>query len=98
MNSTTFLQFIAKNGCYILFEKAAPDGKLKRELITLMTHDGKSVGLTTPQGFSTGQLEMPRSMFDDFVAASLIEQDRQEDSDGRIFYRLTKDGLARSAA
>jgi hypothetical protein len=34
-----YLQVIAKKGCSILFEKAAPGGKLKRELISLATHD-----------------------------------------------------------
>jgi hypothetical protein len=35
-------------------------------------------------------------MFDDFIAASLIEQHRSEDAGGRIFYRLTRDGKARA--
>jgi hypothetical protein len=37
-------------------------------------------------------------IFDDFIAASLIEQESPEDSDGRIFYRLTEDGYALAAA
>ena len=37
INSTQFLEFIGKNDCLILFEKATPAGKLKREMITLTT-------------------------------------------------------------
>ena len=36
-------------------------------------------------------------MFDDFVAAAFIEQDRVEDSDGRVLFRLTADGRSRAA-
>jgi len=41
---------------------------------------------------------MPRQTFDDFLAASLIEQYGREDADGRILFRLTPDGKARAAA
>ena len=94
MNSTAILNLIAKNDSFILFEKAVPTGKLKHELITLVTHDGKSQGFNE-QGYRTDQFQLPRPIFDDFLVASLIEKDRPEDSDGRIFYRLTKDGQAR---
>jgi DNA-binding PadR family transcriptional regulator len=35
--------------------------------------------------------------FDDLNKESLIEQDRPEHSDGRIFFRLTAEGRARAA-
>jgi len=87
MNSTKLLEFIAENNCLILFEKSVPAGRLKRECITLTTQDGRPVGF-----------EMPRQTFDDFLAASLIEQYGREDADGRILFRLTPDGKARAAA
>ena len=94
INSTQFLEFIGKNDCLILFEKATPAGKLKREMITLATADGRAFGLQLPSGFRSTSVELPRPIFDDFLAASFIEQDRPEDEDGRIFFRLTADGKA----
>ena len=98
ISSTEYLELIVKNDCFILLEKAAPAGRLKREIITLTTRDGQPISMRTPSGFNSGQIELPRSIFDDYLAASLIEQDRPEDSEGRLFFRLTKDGRARVAA
>jgi hypothetical protein len=82
-NSTEILEFIHKHDGLISFEKAVPGGQLKRDFISLCARDGRAIGLTTPAGFSTTHVELPRVMFDDFIAAALIEQDRPEDSDGR---------------
>lgn len=90
-----YLDLIAKNGCSILFEKAAPAGKLKRDVIALATYDGRRLTLTTPQGFTASPFEMPRAIFDECLTASLIEQDGPEDSDGRILFRLTQAGRTR---
>jgi hypothetical protein len=98
VSSTDFLQFIAKHNIFVLFEKAAPAGRLKREFISLVAEDGRVVTMRTPSGFSSGQIEVPREIFDDFLAASFIEQDRPEDSDGRIFFRLSRDGRERAAS
>ena len=87
INSTEFLGLIAKNNWYISFEKAVPGGRLKRELICLATRDGSAISLSA-RGFVSCPVELPREMFDDFIATSLIEQDSPEDSDGRIIYRL----------
>ena len=97
-NSTEILEFIQKHDCLISFEKAVPSGRLKRDFISIVTREGRAIRLTTPTGYSSTPIELPRAMFDDFVAASLIEQDRPEDSDGRIFFRLTADGRTRAAA
>ena len=93
VNSTQVLKLIAKYNGFILLEKAVPAGRLKHELITVVTPGGK------PQGFNDGvyntdQFQLPRSMFNDFLTASYIEQDRPEDTEGRTFYRLTKVGKA----
>jgi hypothetical protein len=93
--SDEYLDLIAKNGCSIMFEKAAPAGKLKREVISLATHDGRHLTLSTPQGFSACPLEMPRAIFDECLAAKFIEQDGPEESDGRILFRLTQPGRSR---
>ena len=95
INSTEFLALIAKNDCCILFETRAPVGQIKKDLISITTSDGRALGLGTQSGFSSGQLELPREIFNDFLAARLIEQDRREDSEGRIFFRITADGRAR---
>jgi hypothetical protein len=55
---------------------------------------GVAAGLNLA-GYSTARIELPRAIFDDFIKARLIEQDRPQDSDGRIFYRLTADGRSR---
>ncbi len=90
-----YLDLIAKSGCSIMFEKASPAGKLKREVISLATYDGRHLRLTTPQGFSACPFEMPRAIFDECLAAKFIEQDGPEDSDGRILFRLTQAGSSR---
>ena len=90
-----YLDLIAKSGCSIMFEKSVPGGKLKRELISLATYDGKHLALSTPQGFSTCPIEMPRQTFDECRAAEFIEQDGPEFPDGRILFRLTPAGRSR---
>ena len=91
-----YLYIAATNACWILFEKAVPAGKLKRELISLATHDGRPLRLTTPQGFSACPVEIPRAIFDHCLANRFIEQDGLEDSDGRILFRLTQAGRSRA--
>jgi hypothetical protein len=90
--SDEYLDLIATNGCFILFEKAAPAGKLKREVISLTTRDGRRLSLSTPLGFTASPFTMPRDIFDECLAANFIEQDGREDADGRIFFRLTQAG------
>ncbi len=91
-----YLDVVATNACSILFEKSVPDGKLKRELISLSTYDGRPLKLTTPQGFSACPFEIPRAIFDHCLSNKFIEQDGPEDSDGRILFRLTQAGRSRA--
>ena len=98
INSTEFLKLIAENNCHIVFEKGAPSGHLKRDFISLRTQDDRAFELLTAQGFHVCPVELDRVIFDDFIAASLIEQDGSEDSEDRIVFRLTSDGHARVAA
>jgi len=93
--SDEYLDLIAKNGCVILVEKAFPAGKLKQEVISLATHDGRHLTLSIPQGFTASPFTMPRAIFDECLAANFIEQDGREDSDGRILFRLTRAGRSR---
>jgi hypothetical protein len=95
-SSAEYLNLIAKNNCNLMFEKSAPAGRLKRERISLTTYDGRALTLSA-QGFSACPVEVPRAIFDDFRAANFIEQEGPEDSDGRIFFRLTQDGHTRAA-
>ncbi|ULO25091.1 hypothetical protein [Methylocystis sp. SB2] len=97
INSTEFLGLVTKNNCYILFEKGVPSGRIKRDFISLTTQDGRALALSTPQGFQSCPVELPRAIFDDFLVAGLIEQDGLEDSEGRVVFRLTSDGYARAA-
>jgi hypothetical protein len=95
INSTEFLELIVENDCYILFEKGIPSGHLKRDFISLMTQDGRALSLSAPQGFRASPIELPRAIFDDFIAASFIKKDGPENSEGRTVFRVTPDGRAR---
>jgi hypothetical protein len=64
---------------------------LKQDFISLRTPDGHP-----PQGFHAYP-ELPRAIFDDFIAAGLIEQDSYE-AGGRIVFRLTREGSTRGGA
>jgi len=90
-----YLELLANNGCSILFEKAAPAGELKRDMISLASYDGRYLRMTTPQGFSVCPVEVPRAIFDDCLANKFIEQDGPEERDGRILFRLTNAGRTR---
>jgi hypothetical protein len=97
MDSTAdeYLELLANNGCSILFEKAVPAGKLKREMISLASHDGRHLRMSTPQGFSACPVEVPRAIFDDCLARKFIVQDGPEDGSGRVLFRLTDAGRTR---
>ena len=92
--STEYLELIDKHDCNILFEKGAPAGTLKRDLITLRSQDGRAVAMSTPAGYHACPVELSREIFDDFIAASFIKQDGSEDAQGRMTFRLTPDGRA----
>ena len=85
---------MAANNVGVVFVKADPS-RFKREFIFLGNAAGQSLGITMPLGLNTNAIELPREIFDDFLAASLIRQDGKEDAEGRTIYRLTEDGLAR---
>ena len=98
MNSTEFLNWIAEHRYCLRLERAAPAGRLKRDLITIVGADMSPVGLALPSGFRSNRVELPHAIFYDFLAASFIEPLAPEDDDGRIFYGLTADGRARGLA
>lgn len=91
MNSTGFLEQMVENGAYILFEKGAPYSRRKADVITVKAADGRDLVLATLQGLRASPVEMPRVIFDDFLAAHFIEQDGEEDDDARLIFRLTPD-------
>ena len=95
IGSTKYLALIADHDCHLVFEKGVPHSDLKRDFISLKSRDGHDVSLSTPDGFTSCPVELPRAMFDDFLAASLIKQDGAEDQNHRVIFRLTADGVAR---
>jgi hypothetical protein len=97
LNANQYLELIHKNNYCILIEKGVPSGRLKRELITIVTPNGHALRLTTPQGFSTCPVELPRAFFDQYVAGGYVEAVGLEDSQGRILYQLTKEGQTRGS-
>jgi hypothetical protein len=90
--STDYLELIDKYNCNILFEKGAPAGTLKRDLITLTAQDGRAMEMHTTTGYHACRVELPREIFNDFIAASFIKQDGPEDAQGHMIFRLTPDG------
>jgi hypothetical protein len=95
IGSTDFLTLLADNDCHLMFEKGAPAGVLKRDFISLKHRDGRNLALSTPQGLLECPVELPRSIFDDFLAARLTRQVGPADENQRIVFNLTVDGVAR---
>jgi len=91
-SSSEILRLIAENDLHILVEYAVPRGALKRDTITIRANDGRNVGLSTPQGFQSNAIELPRAIFNDYVQAKFVAQDNTADAEGRAIYRLTDDG------
>jgi hypothetical protein len=83
--SSEILSRLVHNKGYIVFEKGAPAGTLKSDMISLRYANGSPMSLDP----------LPRPIFDSFLAASLIRQDGIEDEQHRIVFRLTPDGIAR---
>lgn len=97
IGSTEFLNILAQEGRYLLLERAVPRGRLKRDMITIKTSDGRNLVLSA-NGYTCSPVELPIPIFEDFVRASLIEQDGPEDFENGTIFRPTKDGLERGAA
>jgi hypothetical protein len=100
ITSTEILKFLAaKDGRYLLFEKGAPHNtELKGDVISLREPDGSLVKAMDDLRNVFIMPAIPREMFDDFMKASLIKQDGQEDNQHRLIFRLTADGLQRGKA
>lgn len=96
VGSTEFLRIIAERDCHLSFEKGAPFTQRKRDTIWIKTADGRDLDLRLPNGYHSFPVELPCSIFDDFLRASLIRQDGAEDAEHRIVYRLTEDGRKRA--
>ena len=95
-SSTDYLRHIVEFDCLVLLEKAVPAGTLKREVISLRLADGSPAVFRSANGFIYSP-DIPRIVLDDFLRENLMVQDRPEDPEGRIFFRLTADGRARVA-
>jgi hypothetical protein len=94
IGSTDYLRLMTKNDCHVVLERAVPRGRLKRDLATIKSNDGRDVALQTPQGFTSCPFELPIVILDDFLHASLMRRDGAE-VDGRTTFRLTEDGRTR---
>ena len=93
--SSDFLELIAIDGNYIQFEPAGSHSNLKRDFISILGAEGRAIGLAKRFGYETLPLEIPRVIFDDFVRASLIEQDGTTD-EGHTIFRVTHEGRKRA--
>jgi hypothetical protein len=97
IGSTEFLEIIAQQGRYLLLERAVPRGRLKRDMITIKEHDGRDLVLKA-RGCSSGPVELPIPIFEDFIRANLVAQDGPEDMEHGTVFRLTEGGLTRGSA
>jgi hypothetical protein len=95
MNSTEILKLLAaKPSRYLLLERAFPRGTLKRDSISLKEADGYDVEVTEHGGRFTPHI--PFEMIDDFLRASLIVQDKSDESQDRMIFRISEDGSERA--
>ena len=67
----------------------------KRDFISIKDNDGRNLEFRRPRGYKVSPVELPRTVFDDFIRASFIKQDGPEGVDGSTTYRLTNDGRER---
>jgi hypothetical protein len=93
LHSTEYLRLLDQHDCHLLLEPGAPVGRLKRDVLSLITPEGRPLTVQTPQGFR-GLAQPPRAVLDDYLAASFVAQDGPEDAEGRRIFRLTDDGRA----
>ena len=90
MHSSELLQTLAEGGgSYLVDQLGCPHTDLKARAIAVHRADGQLV--TILDGVKGGL------MLDDFIRASLIYEAEPLDEQFRRVYRLTPDGLARSA-
>jgi hypothetical protein len=91
LNSTAYLRLLDRHDCHLLLELGAPSGRLKKDVLSVITAEGRPLSVQTPQGFR-GLVQPPRAVLDDFLAASFVAPDGPADDEGRAIYRLTNDG------
>jgi hypothetical protein len=80
--STYYLKLLATEGAYILLQRSAARGRLKRDFVSIKVPGG--------------EVEMQHEILNDFLRASLVVQDHAEDSQERAVFRLTEDGYKRA--
>jgi hypothetical protein len=97
IGSTEFLEIIAQQGRYLLLERAVPRGRLKRDMITIKEHDGRDLVLGV-EGYTSGPVELPIPIFEDFIRTNLVAQDGPENMEQGTVFRLTESGLKRGSA
>jgi hypothetical protein len=97
IGSTEFLQVLAQNGRYLLFEMASPRGRPKRDMITIKEADGRDLVLRNSAGYTASPVEVPIPIFEDFIRADMIRRDGSEDTKNGTIFRLTAEGKTRDA-
>ncbi|MGO8918146.1 MAG: hypothetical protein ACLQJR_19770 [Stellaceae bacterium] len=97
IRSTDFLRLAGeKPGRYLLLERAAPRGRLERDVVTLKEPDDRDVEIVYPSGYRCGPLELPIAILDDLLRANFIRHDGLNDDGAEAIFRLTRDGLKRA--
>jgi hypothetical protein len=89
------LKILVTQNCRIVIEPAFPIGKLKRELISTHTYDGRRIGLAA-SGFVSNPLQISRDVLDVLLRAKVVEQDGPEDDEHRTAFRVTEGALLAS--
>ncbi len=89
LGSTDYLRLLTANDWYLLLERGSPRGRLKKDFVSVKMPDGKDAS-----GFTKTPVELPVEILNEFLAASLVEQDGPEHQ-GEVIYRLTDEGRRR---
>jgi len=87
---------LARYGGQLVENEASMDSPDKA--VILVKSDSGSDLEIKAAGYWATPLQLPRTIFDDFVNASLIRQDAAASKPGRRVFRLTEEGLKRGLA
>jgi hypothetical protein len=93
ISSTEFLSMLAHYGAHLVEKQAAAASSRPEEAMILIESDSGSNLEIKAAGYWAAPLQLPRSIFDDFLKAGLIREDPSACKPGRRVFRLTEDGL-----
>ena len=97
ISSTEFLSMLAHYGAHLVEKQPAASSRPEEATILVKSDSGSDLEIKSA-GYWAAPLQLPRSIFDDLLKASLIREDASAGKPGRRVFRLTEDGLKRGLA